>query len=279
MPDRRPPDDPPNLRNTSAVRTRITAIAVLALLATVLPVGGAAASDPRQIEEIAPPPEPTLADLPLLKPSYRPNNAVSWTARLVVPVTARSLPGAGLLRRGLKPWVAGTGNPVVLTILERRADADGDPWLKVLLPYRPNGSTGWIPEAAAIVRRNPVLVVISLRRHTLTVYRNGRRVHRVGVALGAPATPTPTGRFAVYQEVREPSYSPLGPWALHLTAHSNVLFEYAGGPGRVAIHGARGELWAEAGTNPSHGCIRVPDPGIGRIAGLVTPGTPVVIRR
>ena len=79
--------------------------------------------------------------------------------------------------------------------------------------------------------------------------------------------------------MREPSFSPLGPWALHLTAHSNVLFEYAGGPGRVAIHGARGALWAEAGTNPSHGCIRVPDPGIGRVAALVTPGTPVIIGR
>ncbi len=261
------------------MRPRVIVIAVLALVGSTLPVVSASAAGQRQIEEVAPPPEPTLADLPLLEPSYRPTNAVSWTARLVAPVTSRSLPGGGLLKRGLKPWVPGTGNPVELMVLERRADAEGDPWLKVLLPYRPNGSTGWIPESATIVRRNPILVVISLRRHTLTIYRDGRKVHRVGVALGAASTPTPKGRFAVYQEVREPSFSPLGPWALHLTAHSNVLFEYAGGPGRVAIHGARGALWAEAGTNPSHGCIRVPDPGIGRVAALVTPGTPVIIGR
>ncbi|MFM7553074.1 MAG: L,D-transpeptidase [Actinomycetota bacterium] len=260
------------------MHVRLIAITGLALIAAALPVPTALAAGPRQIEEVAPPPEPTLAELPVLEPSYRPTNAVSWTARLVAPVTARSVPGAGLLGRGLKTWVPGTGNPLELMILERRADAEGEPWLKVLMPYRPNGLTGWIPEAATIVRRNPVLVVISLRRHTLTVYRDGRKVHRVGVALGAPDTPTPKGRFAVYQEVREPGFSPLGPWALHLTAHSNVLFEYAGGPGRVAIHGARGALWAEAGTNPSHGCIRVPDPGIGRVAALVTPGTPVVIR-
>ena len=261
------------------MRPRVIVIAVLALVGSTLPVVSASAADQRQIEEVAPPPEPTLADLPLLEPSYRPTNAVSWTARLVAPVTSRSLPGGGLLKRGLKPWVPGTGNPVELMVLERRADVEGDPWLKVLLPYRPNGSTGWIPESATIVRRNPILVVISLRRHTLTIYREGRKVHRVGVALGAAGTPTPKGRFAVYQEVREPGFSPLGPWALHLTAHSNVLFEYAGGPGRVAIHGARGALWAQAGTNPSHGCIRVPDPGIGRVAALVTPGTPVVIGR
>jgi lipoprotein-anchoring transpeptidase ErfK/SrfK len=185
------------------MRTRVSVILALALVLPTLPATGAAGAE-RQIEEVAPPPESTLADLPLLEPSYRPSNAVAWTARLVTPLTARSLPVAGLL---------------------------------------------------------------------------GRRVHRVGVALGAPETPTPRGRLAVYQEMREPSFSPLGPWALHLTAHSNVLFECAGGPGRVAIHGARGALWAEAGTNPSHGCSRVPDPGIGRVAALVTPGTPVVIGR
>ena len=105
----------------------------------------------------------------------------------------------------------------------------------------------------------------------------GGRIKQLGVALGAPSTPTPKGTFAVYQKVREPGYSPLGPWALHLTAHSNVLFEYAGGPGRVAIHGARGALWATAGTNPSHGCIRVPDPKIATLVPLVRPGTPVEI--
>ncbi|MSO46633.1 MAG: murein L,D-transpeptidase [Thermoleophilia bacterium] len=98
-----------------------------------------------------------------------------------------------------------------------------------------------------------------------------------GVAQGAPTTPTPTGQFAVYQEIREVWWSPLGPWALHLTAHSNVRFEYAGGPGRIAIHGARGVLWAEAGTNPSHGCIRVPDPEIRKVTALVSPGSPVKI--
>jgi lipoprotein-anchoring transpeptidase ErfK/SrfK len=249
-----------------------TTLAVAALAA----LGPAAAS--AQNEEVAPPPEPTLASLPVLDPSYRPNDARSWSARLVAPVTPRSLPGAGLLRKPLKPWIPGTGNPVELMVLERRAAADGDPWLQVLLPTRPNRSRGWIPEAATIIRENPVRVVISLRKHRLTVFRAGKVVHRVGVALGARSTPTPKGLFAVYQEVREPSFSPLGPWALHLTAHSDVLFEYAGGPGRVAIHGARGELWAEAGTNPSHGCIRVPDPGVRKVAALVTPGTPVEIR-
>ena len=262
-----------DLRQTSSVRALLLRALVLAALVALHAAPAAA-----QLEEVPPPPEPTLASLPVLDPSYRPSNERSWSARLIAPVTPRSLPGAGLLRRPLKPWVPGTGNPVELMILERRAAANGEPWLKVLLPTRPNRSRGWIPEAATIVRRNSVRVVISLRKHRLTIFREGKKVHQVGVALGAPATPTPKGLFAVYQEVREPGFSPLGPWAIHLTAHSDVLFEYAGGPGRVAIHGARGALWAQAGTNPSHGCIRVPDPGIGRVAALLRPGTPVAIR-
>jgi lipoprotein-anchoring transpeptidase ErfK/SrfK len=254
-------------------------IGLMAATLTILPAG-AAAQDPEtailnaQAEATLPePPAPVFTP----DPSYRPTSKQVYVARLITRVGVFDLPGDAAPRRLLQPWIASTGNPVVLQILERTVAANGTGWLRVLLPSRPNGSSGWINEANVIVSIDPMRVRISLKRHTLSVYRKGRLVRRIGVALGAAATPTPKGRFSIYQEVREPWFSPLGPWALHLTAHSNVLFEYAGGPGRVAIHGARGELWAEAGTNPSHGCIRVPDPGIGRITALVRPGTPVDI--
>jgi lipoprotein-anchoring transpeptidase ErfK/SrfK len=210
-------------------------------------------------------------------PAFRPTKKLVHVARLVTRVGVYKKPGALNAVKVISPWIASTGNPVVLQIMERVVDPTGAGWLRVLLPTRPNGSTGWIREANTIVSTDPTRIVISLKRHTLTVFRKGRRIKQIGVALGAPSTPTPKGTFAIYQKVREPGYSPLGPWALHLTAHSNVLFEYAGGPGRVAIHGARGTLWATAGTNPSHGCIRVPDPKIAKLAPLVRPGTPVEI--
>jgi lipoprotein-anchoring transpeptidase ErfK/SrfK len=245
-------------------------IGLMAATLTILPAG-AAAQDPEtailnaQAEASLPePPAPVFTP----DPSYRPTPQQVHVARLITRVGVFGRPGDTAPRRLLQPWIASTGNPVVLQILERTVAANGTGWLRVLLPSRPNGSSGWINEANVIVSIDPMRVRISLKR---------RLVRRIGVALGAAATPTPKGRFSIYQEVREPWFSPLGPWALHLTAHSNVLFEYAGGPGRVAIHGARGELWAEAGTNPSHGCIRVPDPGIGRITALVRPGTPVDI--
>lgn len=208
---------------------------------------------------------------------YRPNKRESYVARLITRVGLYPKAGGGKLRGTLAPWISDTGNPVELLVLDNTVASSGESWLKVRLPSRPNDATAWIRESNVILRKNPMRVEISLRRHELRVFRRGHVVLRLGVALGAAATPTPKGHFAIYQKIREVWWSPLGPWALHLTAHSNVLFEYAGGPGRVAIHGARGVLWAAPGTNPSHGCIRVPDPGIRKLAPLVSPGTPVDI--
>ena len=208
---------------------------------------------------------------------YRPGKQFSYTAQLIMRVGLYPKAGGGKRRGTLAPWISDTGNSMDLLVLNRRVLPTGAAWLQVRLPTRPNNASAWIQESEVILHRNPMRIEISLHRHLLRVFRRGHVVLRLGVALGAPSTPTPLGHFAIYQKVHEVWWSPLGPWALHLTAHSNVLFEFAGGPGRVAIHGARGELWAQAGTNPSHGCIRVPDPGIRRVAPLVSPGTPVDI--
>lgn len=267
------------MRDTAVVRRHLLAALLLALSAGVAaPVASAqdpdtAAANASAADSIPAAPLPAMTP----DPTFRPTERVTHVARLITRVGVYKEPGALTAGKAIAPWIASTGNPVVLPVLERVVDPTGAGWLRVLLPSRPNGSSGWIRESNTVVSTDTTRVVISLKRHTLTVYRKGHRIKRIGVALGAASTPTPKGDFAIYQKVREPYISPLGPWALHLTAHSNVLFEFAGGPGRVAIHGARGALWAEAGTNPSHGCIRVPDPGIGKIAALVRPGTPVKI--
>ncbi len=211
------------------------------------------------------------------EPDYRPTKRHSYAATILVGAAIYQRPANGRRTGLIQPWISSTGNPTVL--LERSVDKNGIAWLKVLLPTRPNTATGWLRADQTLVRENPVRVVISRSAHMLYVYKNNRVILKRGVAVGKLSTPTPLGSFAIYQKIREPSSSPLGPWAIHLTAHSNVLFEYKGGPGRVAIHGARGELWAEAGTNVSAGCIRVPDPDIRKVVALVTVGTPVTIVR
>jgi hypothetical protein len=166
-----------------------------------------------------------------------------------------------------------------LLVLDR-ARIDGALWVKLRLPSRPNNSHAWVPADRVRLIRNPWRVRISLDRHLVTVFRAGRRVMSFRAVVGAPDTPTPKGLFAIYERVRQPDASGfLGPFALHLTAHSNVLDNYGGGPGRVAIHGRAGaSLLDPLGTSRSHGCVRI---GSGRVVWLaqtLPPGTPVRIQ-
>jgi L,D-transpeptidase catalytic domain/SnoaL-like polyketide cyclase len=116
-------------------------------------------------------------------------------------------------------------------------------------------------------------------------WRNSRGsdglVRRFRAVVGKPSTPTPLGLFAVYERARQPDPDAfLGPWALHLTAHSNVLEDYGGGPGRVALHGRSGaSLRDPLGTAASHGCVRVRNGDIRWLAKVAAPGTPVLIER
>lgn len=208
-----------------------------------------------------------------------PTRQASYAARLVVPVVIRKAPSpkAGTVTR-LQPFGTWNGGPVVLSIAEVRT-VDGVRWLRVRLPIRPNGASGWLPEDNVEVRRLRYRIEISRKLHKLNLLRDGQRIGSTRVVIGAASTPTPAGQFAVLEVVRQPKGSVLGPWALHLTAHSNVLDNYGGGPGRVALHGRSGALLNDPlGTSRSHGCIRMPNAFVARLQRVAVEGTPVVIR-
>jgi L,D-transpeptidase catalytic domain len=164
-------------------------------------------------------------------------------------------------------------------VLRSALDRRDRRWLRVRLPERPNDRAGWIRADHARLRRTPWRIVISTDRRTLTVRRSGRVVRRFPAVVGAPVTPTPHGLFAIDERI--PQFGGvLGPWALHLTAHSQVLEDYGGGKGRVAIHGRSGALLADPlGSARSHGCIRIDNGAVSWLAGRAIEGTPVVIRR
>jgi lipoprotein-anchoring transpeptidase ErfK/SrfK len=89
----------------------------------------------------------------------------------------------------------------------------------------------------------------------LELIQDGAVVGSWTVAVGAPETPTPTGRTFLLGSIVDSnqSYSPL---ILPLGTHSDTLDSYGGGPGTVALHG-----WPDAsvfGRAISHGCVRVP---------------------
>ena len=185
----------------------------------------------------------------------KPGAQRATVARIMIPTRARHRPGAA--RRVSS--VLGTrsrwsGGPQHLLVLGR-AQVEGRLWVKLRLPSRPNTSSAWVPANRVRLIRNRWRVRVSLDRQRVTVLRAGRKVISFRAVIGAPGTPTPKGLFALYERVRQPDPSGfLGPFALHLTAHSNVLDNYGGGPGRVAIHG-RGpaSLIDPLGSARSHG--------------------------
>ena len=67
----------------------------------------------------------------------------------------------------------------------------------------------------------------------------------------------------------------IDPSRIGISGHSDVLFEFAGGPGQLAVHGTNDP--SKMGQNISNGCVRVPNDVILKIANTVPLGTPVTI--
>jgi lipoprotein-anchoring transpeptidase ErfK/SrfK len=95
--------------------------------------------------------------------------------------------------------------------------------------------------------------------------------------VGAPTTPTPKGTFFVEESVAEPRTAVGYPYALALSARSNVFQEFDGGPGQIALHGLD-NVGGTPGTAASHGCIRLTTGNITWLAQHINPGVPVIIR-
>jgi lipoprotein-anchoring transpeptidase ErfK/SrfK len=110
------------------------------------------------------------------------------------------------------------------------------------------------------------------------VYDRGRVVKRFKAVVGKPSTPTPHGRFFVEENIRLHAGLSGSPFALALSARSNVFQEFEGGPGQVALHGLGG-VGGTPGTAVSHGCIRLNTRSISWLAARMGPGVPVTIAR
>jgi lipoprotein-anchoring transpeptidase ErfK/SrfK len=220
----------------------------------------------------APSPAPAAVDAP-----SREHGAT--TAQIVAATHARARPGGGRRVWRVSTLTSWSEHAQTLLVLDS-AVRDGREWLEVLLPIRPNGTTGWIPRDKALLRRTAYWIDLRLGTRTLTVYRDGRRVRRMKAVIGAPGTPTPRGLAAIYERNAQPDPRGfLGPWSLSLTALSRVLESFGGGPGRVAIHGREGaSLRDPLGSARSHGCVRIDSKSVGWLAGRAQPGTPVRVR-
>jgi lipoprotein-anchoring transpeptidase ErfK/SrfK len=108
------------------------------------------------------------------------------------------------------------------------------------------------------------------------VYKNGRAVRIVKAVVGKPSTPTPPGEFFVEESIALRAGDVGAPFALALSARSNVLQEFDGGPGQVALHGLS-NVGGVPGTAVSHGCVRLDDDTMRWLAVRIGPGVPVTI--
>jgi lipoprotein-anchoring transpeptidase ErfK/SrfK len=169
------------------------------------------------------------------------------------------------------------GVPTVFGILGERVDAACRPVAyRVQVPLRPNGVAGWVAARDVSVASVATRIEVDVSRRSLTLFRGGREVLHATVAVGSPATPTPTGRFYVNQRlVPEDPSGPFGPGAVGISAFSDVLTGWTQG-GPIAIHGTNAP-WS-IGHAVSNGCIRLPNAVLRRVFRLALAGTPVIIR-
>jgi lipoprotein-anchoring transpeptidase ErfK/SrfK len=195
--------------------------------------------------------------------------------RRAVIVRSAPAPGAPALAR-IALLTPLTQSRTVVPIVREAKGPAGAEWLRVGVPSRPNGTTGWIPEDAGTVTQTPWTIVVHRAERRALVLMSGRLEARFPVVVGKRSTPTPLGRFFVTEKLSIARGVPEGPWALATSAYSDVLHQFGGGPGQIALHGTVGFDDA-LGTFSSHGCIRFSVVAIAWIAHRVVDGTPVII--
>jgi len=166
--------------------------------------------------------------------------------------------------------------PNLLTVLQARTGSDGRVWVEVRLPVLPNGRVGWVRRASlGPYQTVNTHLVVDRARLRATLYREGQIVLSAPVGIGTEAWPTPAGEFSVRSVLTRYASPFYGPVSFGTTARSAVLTDWPAG-GFIGIHGTNAPQVLPG--RVSHGCIRLRNPDILRLAQLMPVGTPVTIR-
>jgi lipoprotein-anchoring transpeptidase ErfK/SrfK len=230
---------------------------------------------PIGISTIAPGPPTTVAAKPVARlPAY-----ASLVAVAIGPqVTVYDRPAPSAAKRSFpNPWSVDPSRPAaveqqVFLVEDRRPNG----WVQVLLPVRPNGSSGWVRDTNVAIHAVTYSVKVELHSRQITVFDRGAVLYRGAVAIGKPSTPTPTGRYYVRVLIQAPNpHTIYGPYAYGLSSHSNALSSFDGGDAEIGLHG--NDDASVLGDNVTHGCIRMDNAEITKLAALLPLGTPVDI--
>lgn len=186
------------------------------------------------------------------------SNETTFTRWAYVNQTAwiHRAPSGSSPRVGRLTWDTPDGFPSIYLLLRSHWDAHGLEWVKLRIPGRPNGRTGWVESGAlGPFHLTHLLVVVNRERMRMYFYSRGHQIWNAPVGVGKPSTPTPAGHFWIDERftITDPS-SGYYPYAFGTTDYS-TLTEWPGG-GVVGIHGPYYDPSGIPG-QISHGCIRL----------------------
>ena len=231
-------------------------------------------ASPQQLAVALPRPVRPAFTVPTPPPLTTPVATALW-APVVRSVVARAAPraDASAVTRLELDTPEGTSN---LVLLVGARVTNGRRWVRVRLPVLPNNTTGWVPRGAlgGVVPVSTHLV-IDLGRLTATLFRDHRRVFEAPVGVGTDQAPTPPGEFYIRDKLAGFGSPFYGPVAFGTSARSAVLTDWPAG-GYIGIHGTDEPQLIPG--RISHGCIRMRNPDILRLARLMPVGTPLTIR-
>jgi len=165
--------------------------------------------------------------------------------------------------------------PELYLLLAQMTDSHGNQWVKIRVPKRPNGQTGWV-RRYALGDFHTVHTLLVVNRHTFRVrlYKDGKVIFSAPVGVGRPGLETPGGHFWVREKFRVRGAPAYGPFAIGTAAYSAHLTDWPNG-GVVGLHGTN-EPGLVPG-RPSHGCIRLHNSDIVRLYRRLPLGTPLHI--
>lgn len=179
-------------------------------------------------------------------------------------------PGAAKPARALE-HPTNVGAPLIFLVREQRGQ-----WLNVLLPVRPNGTTGWILADQVTLFGHRYRIVVELKEHRIRVFHGEDTLLNASVAIGKKDTPTPGGVYYIKELLRPPDpNSVYGSYAYGLSGFSNILESFNGGEGVIGIHGTNDP--SVIGRDVSSGCIRMTNEDIEGLVPILPLGTPVSI--
>jgi lipoprotein-anchoring transpeptidase ErfK/SrfK len=251
---------------------QVVAAATPSPTATVLPTSSPSPTD-------TPSPGPTASAVPVAPgpapsplgppPPGAPVPSSSTIAYLNGPATVQvyGAPDPGRPSMSL-PGRNNIDQPAAFLVLDQQPG-----WFHVLLPVKPNGSTGWLKESDVQVTSTNHYLRVTVSQFRVDHYVNGAWQGGSRVAVGKPATPTPTGLFYILasQKVDSAPYTP-GIFALSGFAPQPI-------PGflgaTLGLHG-----WTDPsviGTRASNGCVRLATRDMDPLLHGLILGTPVDI--